>query len=76
MIHWEYSDCVLPVLLFVVGIVLVVDLLALLLGVIIYKFAKNRDERNVIKVLLTLFLIVFTIVGLFVAFILANAGCH
>ena len=78
MIHEEYFSCELGVILFVAGIVIVSDLLLLWMGVIIYRYREeiHKEQSRVLVVLLGINMLVFTIYGIYEAFILPHSRCH
>ena len=71
-------SCELWVILFVAGIVMVVDLLLLWMVVIIYRYREeiHKEQSRVFVVLLGIIMLVFTSYGIYAAFILPQSRCH
>ena len=65
-------------ILFVAGIVMVVDLLLLWMVVIIYRYREeiHKEQSRVFVVLLGIIMLVFTSYGISVAFTLPHSRCH
>ena len=78
MILEEYLSCELGVMLFVVGIVIVSDLLLIWMGLIIYRFRESVDKEQlrVLVILFSIIVIVFNIYGISEAIMLPSFRCQ